>query len=155
MSALLVAAAGCEGNLTGGSGDFQGKAPEGQIPEIPGVTTTTLCYTPEQSFEWEMYGPVFSRCIGCHNDFGLARLEEVPLRLTFPGEPSFAEKNVAVLTDYAKSGMLLVKPTAQVAHTGGEVIAPGSPEARLLESFVEKLKQPPACAETPGDAAAW
>jgi hypothetical protein len=147
-----LALLGCEAKI-GGSG-ATGSNPDGELPEIPGVTTTTLCYTPEQSFEWELYGPVFSRCIGCHNDFGLARLEGVALRLTFPGEPGFAEKNVAVLSPYA-SGLIVAKPTAQIAHVGGQVIQPGSAEARLLESFAAKLRNPPACAETPGDAAAW
>jgi hypothetical protein len=132
------------------------------VPDDVGITKTDPCFTPEQSFAWELYGGVFSRCIGCHNDFGLARQAGVSLRLTFPGEPDFARKNVEILTSYAQakvdvSGtavpMLLAKPTARVSHTGGEVIAPDSAEARLLESFVAKLADPPQCKETPADAA--
>jgi hypothetical protein len=109
-----------------------------------------------------MYGSVFSRCIGCHNSFGLARQVGVALRLTFPGEPDFAAKNVALLTGYASTkvdangeslAVLLAKPTAKVAHVGGEVLAPGGPEAKLLASFVEKLVKPPTCKETPPDEA--
>jgi len=134
----------------------------GNVPDDVGITKTDPCFTPEQSFAWELYGGVFSRCIGCHNDFGLARQVGVSLRLTFPGEPDFARKNVEILTSYAQakvdvSGtpmpMLLAKPTARVSHTGGEVIPPDSAEARLLESFVAKLADPPQCKETPPDAA--
>jgi hypothetical protein len=49
--------------------------------------------------------------------------------------------------------LLLAKPTGKVAHVGGEVLAPGSPEARLLTSFVEKLRKPPACATGVADRA--
>jgi hypothetical protein len=133
-----------------------------QPPAAGAPTKTDPCFTADQSFAWELYGSVFSRCIGCHNSFGLARQVGVALRLTFPGEPDFAAKNVALLTGYAAtkvdvSGeslpLLLAKPTNRVAHIGGEVLAPGGPEAKLLASFVEKLNNPPTCRETPPDAA--
>jgi hypothetical protein len=109
-----------------------------------------------------MYGSVFSRCIGCHNAFGLARQVGVALRLTFPGEPDFAAKNVALLTGYASTKVdvngeqvpiLLAKPTAKIAHVGGEVLKPDGPEAKLLASFVEKLQKPPTCKDAPPDEA--
>jgi hypothetical protein len=127
-----------------------------------GSTKTDPCFTAEQSFAWELYGSVFSRCIGCHNEFGLARQVGVALRLTFPGEPDFAAKNVALLRGYAASKvdvsgeqlpLLLAKPTARIAHVGGEVLAPDGPEARLLASFVSKLEKAPSCREAPPDEA--
>ena len=147
---------GSSGNSGGGSGG--GSAGKGV-----GITETSTCTTPEQSFSWEVYGPVFSRCIGCHNEFGLARQRELPLKLTFPGEPDFAEQNVQVLTGYATTitqtpqgdiPILLAKPTGRVEHVGGEVLAPDSNEAALLKSFVEKLADPPTCTKTPEDVAA-
>src|SRR5688572_4941387 len=48
-------------------------SPSAPIPDAVGVTVTEPCFTPQQSFAFELYGPVFSRCIGCHNEFGLAR----------------------------------------------------------------------------------
>jgi hypothetical protein len=136
----------------------------GQLPTAaPAIPTKTdPCFSAEQSFAWEMYGSVFSRCIGCHNSFGLARQAGVALRLTFPGEPDFAAKNVALLTGYASTKVdangeslpvLLAKPTAKIAHVGGEVLKPDGPEAKLLASFVEKLVKPPTCKETPPDEA--
>jgi len=109
-----------------------------------------------------MYGSVFSRCIGCHNSFGLARQVGVALRLTFPGEPDFAAKNVTLLTGYAGTKvdvngsqvpLLLAKPTNQIAHVGGQVLAPDGPEAKLLASFVDKLVKAPTCKQTPADEA--
>jgi hypothetical protein len=154
-------------SATGASGGQSGAtvgpgASGGTAGEEVGVTTTTTCATAEQSFDWEVYGPVFSRCIGCHNEFGLARQQVLALQLVFPGEPDFAKDNVAILTDYATYPVdtpagtlpiLIAKPTGQVEHVGGEVIVPGSDEARLLASFVDKLANPPVCDQTPADTA--
>jgi Protein of unknown function (DUF1588) len=179
---LLAVAAGCQSDAdpqpraaagddaTGPDRGATGVPGRGAAPGASGMaanadgapTTTDPCFTAEQSFAWELYGSVFSRCIGCHNQFGLARQVGVPLRLIFPGEADFAANNVAILSTYAPtrvevSGqmlpLLLAKPTARVAHIGGEVLAPDSPEARLLESFIDKLVNPKACSETPEDAA--
>src|SRR5262245_33279037 len=157
-------ASGSGAAVPGAPGSSDPSQPVGMepIPDTVGITMTDPCFTPEQSFAWELYGGVFSRCIGCHNEFGLARQVGVQLRLTFPGEPDFAHKNVEVLTGYAAVQVdaggtplpiLIAKPTAQVSHVGGEVITPGSPEAKLLTSFVAKLSDPPSCSETPADAA--
>jgi hypothetical protein len=148
-------------NAPSGAGD-PGQPGTEPVPDAVGITMTDPCFTPEQSFAWELYGGVFSRCIGCHNDFGLARQVGVALRLTFPGEADFARRNVDVLRSYAPTTvdvagvqmpLLLAKPTAQAAHVGGEVIEPGSPEARLLESFVGKLNSAASCSAAPADAA--
>src|SRR5262245_47534609 len=157
-------ASGSGAAVPGAPGSSDPSQPVGMepIPDTVGITMTDPCFTPEQSFAWELYGGVFSRCIGCHNDFGLARQVGVALRLTFPGEADFARRNVGVLRSYAPATvdvggtpmpLLLAKPTAQTAHVGGEVLKPGSPEARLLESFVEKLNTAPSCSEVPADAA--
>lgn len=149
------------GNGANGANGGDPNAP-GKVPDAVGITKTDPCFTPEQSFAWELYGGVFSRCIGCHNEFGLARQVGVQLRLIFPGEPEFASKNVSILSSYAQvridangtqMPILLAKPTASTAHVGGEVIAPGSAEAKLLESFIDKLANPKVCTETPDDAA--
>ncbi len=136
----------------------------GELPMGVGITETDACYDAQQSFEWELYGPVFQRCIGCHNDFGLARQQGVALRLRFPGDASYVEHNVELLTGYAMADvetaeagtlpMLLAKPTAQVAHVGGQVLDPGGPEAMLLASYIEKLRDPPSCADPSADVAA-
>jgi hypothetical protein len=172
LSLLLLA---CSGNISNPNGTAGPNGASGSGSGTPGggnggsagggvgVTETAICTTPEQSFSWELYGPVFSRCIGCHNEFGLARQRDLPLRLTFPGEPDFAEQNVRILTGYAVTTaqtpegnmpLLVAKPTGRVEHVGGEVLPPDSNEAALLRSFTEKLANPPDCKKTPEDVAA-
>ena len=128
-----------------------------------GVTETAKCFSAEQSFAWELYGPVFSRCIGCHNEFGLAAKYGLGLRLSFPGQSDFLARNVALLADYARRSvdtaqgelpLLLAKPTGRVGHVGGEVVSASSAEGQLLASFVDKLRNPPTCGERPQDDAA-
>jgi hypothetical protein len=180
MRALALSGVGvfllaCSGDISGGSNGAVPNGTSGTGSSTPGggaggtagggvgVTETALCTTPEQSFSWELYGPVFSRCIGCHNEFGLARQKMLALKLTFPGEPDFAEQNVRVLTEYAvtpvttpegEMPILLAKPTGRIEHVGGEVLPKDSNEAALLKSFVEKLANPPTCTRTPEDIAA-
>jgi hypothetical protein len=166
MLGVFAAVVACHGVLEepsgGGSGPGPAGDPQGNDPNLIGVTKTDPCMTPTQSFAWETYGPIFSRCIGCHNNFGLARQVGVELRLTFPGEPDFTESNVALLTQYAtrqvdtadgKLPLLLAKPTGRIAHVGGTVVPPDSPEGKLLQSFVEKLRNPPTCKQVPEDKA--
>jgi hypothetical protein len=159
----VAATLGCRGDIGKPQGsNANGPPGVGPVTGI-GVDRTDPCLTAEQSFGWEVYGPVFSRCIGCHNDFGLARNVGVAYRLIFPGEPEFAERNVQTLTAYATrtvetpSGtlpLLVAKPTARIAHVGGEVLAPDSAEAALLASFVAKLASGATCNQVPGDQAA-
>jgi len=175
LAVILAAGWGCGGGANNGDGarDSDAARPGGEGKPTPGdesqqpiaataPTKTDPCFTSEQSFAWELYGSVFSRCIGCHNSFGLARQVGVALKLTFPGEPDFAAKNVALLSSYASRTvdvngeqlpLLLAKPTAQTAHIGGEVLSPNGAEAKLLASFVQKLNSPPQCKESPPDAA--
>jgi hypothetical protein len=180
LCALILAALGCGGDAGAGgpTKPSAGKpgapsAPTGDSPTNPAADggmasadaplKTDPCFNAEQSFAWELYGSVFSRCIGCHNQFGLARQVGVQLRLSFPGEPDFASRNVAILGTYAATTVdvngeatpiLVAKPTQGIAHVGGEVIKPDGPEARLLASFVDKLQHPPSCKQAPPDEAA-
>jgi hypothetical protein len=162
-----LALGGCQGNLGGEHKEAtEVGAPGGGggsvVPDAVGVTKTDPCFSPQQSFAWELYGPVFQRCIGCHNEFGLARQVGVGYRLRYPGDANFAEHNVELLSGYASVDVetdagalpiLLAKPTGRVDHLGGQVLAPDGPEARLLASFVDKLRNPPACSEDVEDQA--
>ncbi|HJL14215.1 MAG TPA: hypothetical protein RMH99_01095 [Sandaracinaceae bacterium LLY-WYZ-13_1] len=154
---------GCRGDveLVGDGDPSDTDAPAPMSPE-----ETDPCTTPQDSFVGEVYAPIFSRCIGCHNDFGLARRYDLRHRLVFPGEPDFAETNVDVLRPLAEESaetlaggtlpLLLAKATGVAAdgHVGGEVFAPDSRESRLLSSFVDKLREPPSCDEPAANPAA-
>lgn len=156
----VALAGGCRGEVEL-VGEHDGDPPPSMTPE-----ETDPCTTPADSFIGEVYAPVFSRCIGCHNDFGLARRYDLRHRLAFPGEPGFAAANAAVLAplaveetetvDGSSQSLLLAKATGQAAggHVGGEVLAPDSSEARLLASFVDKLREPPTCDEPAANQAA-
>ncbi|MBM4280032.1 MAG: DUF1592 domain-containing protein [Deltaproteobacteria bacterium] len=92
---------------------------------------------------------MFSRCIGCHNEYGLAVTPPTANRhvLRFPGDVDFAAHNVDVLRSLARQdvtpglSLLLALPTGQVGHSGGVVIAPDSPEEQVLATFVERLRR--------------
>lgn len=122
---------------------------------------TAQCTSPAESFEQELYVPVFSKCIGCHNEYGMAVSMGSSLRLEFPESSEFSTHNVAILTEFAQRTtvldgeevpLLLAKPTAAVGHIGGEVLSPEGNHARLLADFVQKLVEPPDC-EPPPDSA--
>src|SRR5262245_7000799 len=98
LCAALLWLAACGGGDNSGDGDREQNGRSPRTPNGPGgetqepgqqpsaaptvPTKTDPCFTAEQSFAWEMYGSVFSRCIGCHNSFGLARQVGVALKLT-------------------------------------------------------------------------
>lgn len=166
VGVVLLAAAlpGCQGEIgRGGPGRGEGPGdapgpgdgPTTMIPDAP-----TACASPSQAFLWDLYAPVFSRCIGCHNDFGLARAYDLRFRLEFPGRPGWETRNAETLARLAGEDtaggepLLLAKPTGAVAHVGGQVLPPDSSEARLLGAFVDELREPSDCDASPPDAAA-
>lgn len=93
--------------------------------------------------------PVLSKagCAGCHNDNGVAS----PTRLHFPeGDPSSARldafgNSLFILVDRAapEKSLLFNKPTNRVPHAGGERIARGSEEEKILKSWVDYLASTP------------
>lgn len=112
------------------------------------------CLSIEDTLTSEVWGPVFSRCAGCHNEYGLPMTAEWSNRhiLKFPGEPEFAEHNVDVLRvlaveegidEIAEPGIsyLVSMPTGRMGHSGGTVIEQGSPEEALLINFSNRLRQ--------------
>ncbi len=96
------------------------------------------------SFQTGLY-PVMERanCRSCHNPEGVASAT----RIHFPAPDAPADKIeafgnslVAVINrDNPNQSLLLQKPTARIAHTGGERIKPGSPEEALLKAWIDHL----------------
>lgn len=99
----------------------------------------------EESFFAEQLYPVLQRvqCDRCHNDNGVAS----ETRLAFP--PADAAKELVTafglklleLVDrrHPEKSLLLAKPTNREEHTGGARIKPGSPEEKLLVTWVNYL----------------
>jgi hypothetical protein len=96
------------------------------------------------SFSKSLY-PIFQEagCRGCHNPDGVASLT----RLQFPEETAPADrleafgKSLVALVDTKnpENSLLLRKPTARVAHAGGQRIHPGSPEEAALRTWIDRL----------------
>jgi len=82
-------------------------------------------------------------CRNCHNPDGVASAT----RLHFPEAAAPAVKieafgkSLVALVDreHPEMSLLLRKPTARVAHAGGERIKPGTPEEALLKAWIERL----------------
>ncbi|HZL57685.1 MAG TPA: DUF1592 domain-containing protein, partial [Bryobacteraceae bacterium] len=82
-------------------------------------------------------------CRNCHNADGVASAT----RLHFPDADSPAAKieafgnSLVVLVDRDRpeASLLLRKPTARIAHAGGERIKPGSPEEAVLRAWIAHL----------------
>jgi hypothetical protein len=82
-------------------------------------------------------------CRGCHNSDGVASAT----RLRFPDRDAplqsieaFGRSLVPLVDrDNPDKSPLLLKPTARIAHTGGERIARNSPEEAALRAWVEHL----------------
>jgi len=95
-------------------------------------------------FRTNLY-PILERanCRACHNSEGVASAT----RLHFPEADAPPEKieafgkSLVILVDrdHPESSLLLKKPTARIAHTGGERIKPGSPEEETLKNWISKL----------------
>jgi hypothetical protein len=132
---------------------------------IEGTALTPLvvefegCRTPAQAFEQELYPKVFSRCQGCHNELGLARERGLQYVLPFPGVDDWAQRSVDVVSLLATQieilpdgvtelSRIVAKPMLllEEGHEGGEVIAAGTEEERLIKGFANLLNAPDACA---------
>jgi hypothetical protein len=102
--------------------------------QVPGQTT----------FVSTLY-PIMEKagCRNCHNPNGVAsstRLhvpdEAVPLSRVEVFGRSLVE---LVNRDNPEQSLLFLKPTARIAHTGGQRIKPGSPEEAVLKQWIDYL----------------
>jgi hypothetical protein len=84
-----------------------------------------------------------SGCRNCHNLDGVASAT----RLHFPDEDAalsrvevFGRSLVELVNrEKPEQSLLFLKPTARIAHTGGQRIKPGSPEETVLKQWIEYL----------------
>jgi hypothetical protein len=82
-------------------------------------------------------------CRGCHNSDGVASAT----RLQFPEPGAAAERieafgrSLVVLVDQKTpdNSLLWRKPTARIAHAGGQRIKPGTPEEAALHAWIDRL----------------
>jgi hypothetical protein len=98
------------------------------------------------SFSKSVY-PVFEEagCRGCHNADGVASAT----RLQFPEQSAPPDRieafgnSLVILVDRKspENSLLFRKPTARIAHAGGQRIKPGSPEEVALRAWIDHLVQ--------------
>src|SRR3954454_3450741 len=89
--------------------------------------------------------PVFedAGCRGCHTSDGVASATR--LQFPEPGSPdarvdAFGKSLVRLVDQKApENSLLLRKPTARIAHAGGQRIKPGTPEEAALRAWIDRL----------------
>lgn len=136
---------------------------EGESLDLPSVDLPFLpCHSVEDQFLSETYGAVFTRCLGCHNEYGLAKSYGLNFQLKMPGDDDFAADNVSMLSSLAEPivsveggarmmSRLLAKPLgiADEGHMGGTLFDEGDPEHRALQSLVHRLQTADSCESSP------
>ncbi len=111
--------------------------------------TEGACVSTEQYFAEQVWAPIMSqKCTPCHNPQGLAKSSKMVLKNS--AEAGYLAANLAIVKSVASfeqngTSLLLLKPSQQIAHEGGQVIAKGSAEYVALEGLVERMKSADEC----------
>ncbi|MCC6556045.1 MAG: DUF1588 domain-containing protein [Polyangiaceae bacterium] len=111
------------------------------------------CVPDEEFFAQKVWAPILStKCIGCHNPQGLAASSKLVLRGS--SEPGFISTNMEIVKYVASferggTSQVLLKPSKQIDHGGGQVITADSAEYQALSEMVERFKSPSACQPNP------
>ncbi len=96
-------------------------------------------------FATKVRAPIFVlKCAGCHNPAGLA--SNTDFVLAGPGDAAPIEADFATVSSLVSKTLqgvpvLLLKPTGlhPAGHTGGALVAPGSPEHAALTELVQRV----------------
>ncbi len=118
-------------------------------PDVP----TDDCVTDLEYFEETIWSNVLSQdCGGCHTEGSLADDTRFVLDLT--GAPDALQKNFEMFRILAMDhsfgeSIILMKPTGQIAHSGGQRFYVDSEVYTAFEQFVRRTEQPGGC-EDPG-----
>jgi hypothetical protein len=118
----------------------------------PAPPPEQACVPTKQFFTDEVWNPFMSTtCFACHNAQGIASVSELVLQS--PNQPGFLDANLALVSNIAQferngTSILLLKPSAQIDHGGGTVIAKDGAEYRALAELVRQAANPIVCEET-------
>lgn len=113
------------------------------------------CVPTKTYFNDEVWNPFMSsKCFACHNAQGIAADSDLVLQSS--NQPGFLEANLEIVRNVASferdgTSILLLKPSAQIDHGGGEVIGKDSAEYGALTELVKQLKSPVVCEDTGDD----
>jgi len=107
------------------------------------------CVSTQKYFEDQVWSAFMQdNCFACHNPQGQARdTKFVLMPLGVPGalETNLATSQHVANFEYEGKSILLLKPSAQMAHAGGERFAVGSREYQALESLIQRFREPVEC----------
>ena len=145
--------AGCGPSAATVDGDGGGNGPDGGqggLTDAGIVSCESATY-----FENTAWPQVFSKCAACHVPGGASGGTRFVLKpVSAPNAVALDFSIVAdvarTLTDHGTS-LLLLKPTGKMPHTGGVVIADGTPEAAVLQEMVRQFFDPNLVAACSGD----
>jgi hypothetical protein len=105
------------------------------------------CKSTRDVFVTEVYGKVLEKsCNNCHVGEGTAKAGGSKFILFRDNSPDFVSANIDVFTQFAKIEVdkkptLLQKPQGLLSHGGGAVLKVDSPEYKILESFVNGIRE--------------
>ncbi|MBD91161.1 MAG: hypothetical protein CL940_12565, partial [Deltaproteobacteria bacterium] len=117
------------------------------------------CVSTKSFFTQRVWAPILSnKCMMCHNAQGAAKNSK--LVLMSPAITGFLDMNYETVKDVAAyqhngESILLLKPSAQIAHGGGQLFDPESEDYENIRAFVEQLDEPVECEEIGGDDSSY
>lgn len=124
--------------------DDTGDEPEPQEPEEECVDTRNY-------FEDEVWRPLLQAdCFGCHNPEGEAK--DTDLVLQGNDYPGYLEANYTTVQNVARleidgTSLMLLKPSAQVEHTGGSRFGADSDLYATMEEMISRFDAPVHCVD--------
>jgi hypothetical protein len=149
--AAVLAMTGCyAGNnrdANEGSGDAGAEGPE-DADELDGPDE---CVDTKNFFRADVWAPLLStKSFACHNPNGQAAKSNLVLQGT--DYPGYVEANYQTVANIARLeidgvSLLLLKPSEQIEHGGGEQITTESPEYELLTEMIDRFDAPIHCVD--------
>lgn len=109
------------------------------------------CVDTKNYFREEVWAPLLStKCFACHNPGGQAKASDLVLQ--GPDYPGFVEANYQTVANISRleidgTSLLLLKPSAQTDHGGGQQIDVDGPEYELLAEMVQRFDAPIHCVD--------
>jgi hypothetical protein len=129
-------------------------SPPADILDIPENIDTgpEPCIPAHSTFLNQVAGPIFSRCVGCHNAYGLvaefAKKNQTTYWLgRFPGDPDYLSTNLEVIRTYG--GLMIPKASGVIGHEGGTLLEEGSEDYALFAELVQQLNSGNVCETVP------
>lgn len=143
-----LAITGCYAGNDGSNHDAGGDGADGsQDPDD--LQGPDECVDTKNFFREDVWAPLLStKCFACHNPGGQAAKSNFVMQGT--DYPGYVDANYQTVANIARleidgTSLLLLKPSAQIEHGGGEQIAVDGEEYELLTEMVERFDAPIHC----------